>query len=765
MRGWPLTVALLALAALLGGAIYAIGGLASSIGWVHHSSEVRLSLGRLQQAIVDVEAGLGGYLVGGDWAFLDPYESAIGGWHQQLDELKKLTADNPEQQRNLEQLAALVERRVQLLEETRRSYESGASSAELSREMTRGKQLTDQARQLMAAMDEIEDRLDDQRHDQAISRWKWTLALFMAGALAFVAVLAVSLLQRKQADARRRLAEESARSAELFKVVLQGSEVGITVQDPAGKLVYANAAAAKMTGVESPEALLSEPPGAMLERFEVFGAGGAALSFDALPGRAVLAGQSAEPMQVRFVDRRTRAERWSLVRSVPARDASGKLLYAINFFRDTSADVRDAQQRGFLLQASIELQRTLDYQKTLATLAALAVPALGDWCTIDIVEGGRPTRVAAVHRDPARLAEAIEYRKRYPVNARSPVNQVVESGQPFFVPKVTREGLQAQVVDDHQLQIIEKLNLEGYVTVPMRARGSTIGAISVAIAGSGRQLTERDVEVVQSFADRAAAAIDVARLLRDLQQARDVEATARHDAEAESEFAQTFIGILGHDLRNPINAVAMSAELLRRREELADSTVVNRILASTRRMATMVSQLLDLTRSRLGRGIELEKRSADLVSIVSGVVDELRMVHPGRVLRWEPPPPAECVIDAPRLAQVFSNLIANALEHSAPASAVTVKLSATDDWATCSVHNDGAIPPDLLGSIFEPYRARRHHGARRKGLGLGVFISQQISVAHGGALEVSSTPEAGTTFEVHLPRGRNMAEPAEQPLS
>ncbi|MFT3836132.1 MAG: CHASE3 domain-containing protein [Myxococcaceae bacterium] len=765
MRGWPLTVALLALAGLLGGAIYAIGGLANSIGWVHHTSEVRLALGRLQQAIVDAEAGLRGYLVGGDRGFLDPYESAMGGWHQQLDELKKLTADNPEQQRNLEQLATLVERRVRVLEETRRAYESGAPREELNLEMTRGKQITDQARELMVAMDEIEDRLDDQRHAQAISRWKWTLVLFMGGALAFVLVVAASWLQRNQADARRLLAEDSARSAELFKVVLQGSEVGITVQDPAGKLVYANGAAARMTGAASPEALLSEPPLAMTERFEVFGADGAALSFGELPGRAVLAGQSAEPMQVRFVDRRTRAERWSLVRSVPARDASGKLLYAINFFRDTTAEMRDAQQRGFLLQASIELQRTLDYQKTLTTLASLAVPALGDWCTIDVIENGRPTRVAAVHRDPSKLAEAIEYRKRYPVNARSPVNQVVESGQPLFVPKVTREALLGQVVDDHQMQIIEKLNLEAYVTVPMRARGSTIGAISVAIAGSGRQLTERDVEVAQSFADRAAAAIDAARLLSDLARARDVEEQRRRTAEAESEFAQTFIGILGHDLRNPINAVAMSAELLRRREELADSTVLNRILASTKRMAIMVSQLLDLTRSRLGSGIELEKRPADLVAIVNAAVEELRAVHPGRVLRWEPPAPAECVVDAARLAQVFSNLIANALEHSPPSSEVTVKLQATDGWATCSVHNEGAIPADLLGSIFEPYRARRHHGARRKGLGLGVFISQQISIAHGGALEVSSTPESGTTFEVHLPRGRNMAEPVEQPLS
>jgi signal transduction histidine kinase len=765
MRGALSTISLLVLAILVGGAIYSIGGLANAIGWVRHTSEVRLALGRLQQGIVDAEAGLRGYLVGGDRSFLEPYESTVNSWRTQLAELKALTADNPTQQQNLERLRVLVERRVLVLQQTRIAYDAGSATERLNAEMLEGKRITDEARQLIVAMDEIEDRLDDERHAAAISRWKWTLVLFLCGAVAFVVVVAAFWVQRQQADVRRARAEEEARSAELFKVVLQGSEVGISVQDPSGKLVYANDAAARLTGAASPEALLEEPPNAVAERFELFRADGSPMTFADLPNRAVLAGESAEPMTVRFVDRKSRGERWSVVRTVAARGPAHELLYAINFFRDTTAEVRERQQRGFLLQAAVELESSLDYQKTLATLARLAVPTLGDWCTIDLLEEGELNRVATAHADPQKVRAAEELRRRYKVEPSSPVYNVLRTGKPIFMPAISREELMRRVTDAEQLKVVESMQLKAVLAVAMRARGVPIGAISVAMADSGRQLSERDIDVVQSFADRAAAAIDAARLMRDLAQARDVEARGRRTAETESEFAQTFIGILGHDLRNPINAVAMSATLLRRKHGDADREVLDRIFASTARMATMVSQLLDLTRSRLGAGIELEKRVADVSAIVSATVEELRAVHPGRQVEWAPGEPAECVVDPARLAQVFSNLIANAIEHSPPGSRVVVRLRSGPEWATVSVHNDGAIPGDLLASIFEPYRARRQHGPKRKGLGLGVYISQQISIAHGGALEVTSTPESGTTFEVQIPRGHSAAVPAGDSLS
>jgi signal transduction histidine kinase len=215
-------------------------------------------------------------------------------------------------------------------------------------------------------------------------------------------------------------------------------------------------------------------------------------------------------------------------------------------------------------------------------------------------------------------------------------------------------------------------------------------------------------------------------------------------------FAEQFIGILGHDLRNPLNAIEMSARLLKRKGN-GETPQLDRILSSSRRMSRMVAQLLDLTRSRLAGGIAVEKRATDLSCVVSETVDELRVQRPGGI-RWEPPGELQGTWDPDRMAQVASNLISNALEHGDPASPVEVRLAREDRRAVLAVHSEGApIPSDLMPVIFDPYARVTARNPKSKGLGLGLFITQQIIQAHGGSIEVSSTENDGTTFTVWLP--------------
>ena len=220
------------------------------------------------------------------------------------------------------------------------------------------------------------------------------------------------------------------------------------------------------------------------------------------------------------------------------------------------------------------------------------------------------------------------------------------------------------------------------------------------------------------------------------------------------EFQERFLAILGHDLRNPLAAIEMGAALLRKSAEARDVRLLDRIESSSHRMARMIEQILDLTRSRLAGGLEVRPVPGDLCKPLTTVADEIRIAHPGRHvdLRCGSLPGSW---DFDRLEQVFSNLVGNAIHHGSPATPVTIDAREEGSGVAVSVHNDGTpIPEDLRIRLFDPFRrgSRDSRTARTAGLGLGLFISKEIVAAHGGTLEVESTAAAGTTFVVKLPR-------------
>lgn len=219
---------------------------------------------------------------------------------------------------------------------------------------------------------------------------------------------------------------------------------------------------------------------------------------------------------------------------------------------------------------------------------------------------------------------------------------------------------------------------------------------------------------------------------------------------------EMFVGILGHDLRNPVSAVLAGAQLLSRQiTGEAQQRTLNRVIGSTRRMSEMIEQLLDLTRARLGGGLGFlrNRKPLDLRSVVERSVEELRGANPDRELRIEALGDAASTGDEGRLMQLFSNLIGNAVQHGTPGTPIIVKLDGTGPELKIAVKNQGAIPSGAMKTLFDPFRDRSDRaGASKKGLGLGLYISQQIALAHGGKIEVESSPEAGTAFTVKLPR-------------
>lgn len=237
------------------------------------------------------------------------------------------------------------------------------------------------------------------------------------------------------------------------------------------------------------------------------------------------------------------------------------------------------------------------------------------------------------------------------------------------------------------------------------------------------------------------------------------------------EFEQQLIGIVSHDLRNPLNAITLGASVLLKREGLneASTTSVRRILASAERAGRMIRDLLDFTQARLGEGLPITPREVELHSLAEQVVDEFEHSHPEREIvlsscnaqqtlgEWDPD----------RVAQALTNLVSNALAYSPKDSPVTLRCFGDAQQGGFEVHNFGPpIAADRIPHIFKPLsRGVTGVGLQTRSIGLGLFIVESIARAHRGSITVRSTEGEGTTFTLSLPRQSEGARIHETPAA
>jgi len=211
---------------------------------------------------------------------------------------------------------------------------------------------------------------------------------------------------------------------------------------------------------------------------------------------------------------------------------------------------------------------------------------------------------------------------------------------------------------------------------------------------------------------------------------------------------------LSHDLRSPLNAVTTSALLIQRRSsEQPVQDIAGRILSSGKRMSRMIEDMLDMARARLAGGIPLKREPADLGVLVDRVVSELQAANPERQIKVEKAGDLRGSWDAVRLAQVATNLVGNALQHGEQDVVRVTADGKRPNEVLLEVNNTGMIPPELLPQLFDPFRgSQQRQGGRAEGLGLGLYIVQQIVLAHGGRVDVQSGQSNRTVFLVRIPR-------------
>jgi signal transduction histidine kinase len=282
--------------------------------------------------------------------------------------------------------------------------------------------------------------------------------------------------------------------------------------------------------------------------------------------------------------------------------------------------------------------------------------------------------------------------------------------------------------------------------LPILSRGEPLAVVLVA-SRSAAELGRDDLLLARVAAERAGRALERRTLVEALTGA---EAVARRT----TSFRDQVLGIVGHDLRNPLGAVSMSGALLAKRGGLGgwQQKTVGRIRSSAARMERIIDDLLSYTRTRLGTGIPIERRPADLRELARKVVDELVAYHPDCAIHLEAEGDLTGEWDPTRLEQVLSNLLSNAVDHGEPERGVEVRLSATGAAVRAEVRNQGEMPPGVLDHLFEPFqRAPDRERRRSTGLGLGLYIAREIVRGHGGRIAARSQ-DGETRVEVELPR-------------
>jgi signal transduction histidine kinase len=286
------------------------------------------------------------------------------------------------------------------------------------------------------------------------------------------------------------------------------------------------------------------------------------------------------------------------------------------------------------------------------------------------------------------------------------------------------------------------VKLESCLGVPLVVSGAIKGVLVVVRSAAPTDPVE-DEWLLSALADQAAVAMEKTRL-------NEI-----------GEFREQLIGIVSHDLRTPLSTILMAAQLLVQREGLGEheTQLARRITRSASQAVRLIEQLLDLTRSRLGGGIPIDPRPFDLNHVCRQLIGELELTHPDRSLRVDVRGDVKGVWDRDRLYQLLANLVGNAVVHGEPRSAIELRIDGSGDGVVIEVANRGEpIPPEMLPVIFDALRQGvTVQPARTHGLGLGLFIAQQIALAHGGAITATSSENDGTTFRVRLPRSAAVA--------
>jgi PAS domain S-box-containing protein len=453
--------------------------------------------------------------------------------------------------------------------------------------------------------------------------------------------------------------------------------------------------------------------------------------------------------------------RWVRSRGRVLWDAEGRPEAVTGAVADITELKYAEQSMAILADASRLLTESLNSEQILSSMTRMAVPTFADAVLVLLKDQttGEP-QLAVMHAaNPELLAAVREMQRRGTFEVASPSRRVLQTGRGEVQPKWTADWLVDEDVPEAIASLVRRFHVSSTIHVPLESAGQTVGVMIFAATGT-RVYNERDLAFAEELARRASSAMQNAQLFQDAK-------VQRERAEEAAALRERLVAIVGHDLRNPLGAISMAAQILGRsglpnREE----KLVTGIQASATRMTRLITQVLDFARIRAGTSFQLTFKPSNLHQICNAVVDELRLSKPDQQFDLDLAGDGNALVDPDRIAQVLSNLIGNAIQHGTHGAIDVTMRDQARDAVAIAVHNFGPpIPERLQAVIFDAFRRDANGGNRSSdSIGLGLFIASEIVHEHGGTIAVQSPDRDGTTFTVVLPR-RPAGAPADSETS
>ncbi len=693
--------------------------------WVDHTDQVLSRIHEIQTVIYALETGLRGYVITRQASFLTPYETGRRTIGPSLDELDELVRDNPAQVERLGRARTDVADWLAHARTVRDMRQRGEDPAPAIASGY-GKSRVDAIQNVLRQMAAEEERL---RTTRSRTTDRQTYATVLVAAVAFLVLGAwLALLigqhrrwQRSLLQGEAALRETEARWHALF----DGASEGIFVADLEGRYTDVNPAGCQMLGYSRDE-LVGKRIVDLIPPDDV-----PRLQRD----REIL----MSPGLVQVAEWRLRHRNG---RFVPV-EVSAKILPDGRwqaFARDITERKQAELERQFLLDAGNALASVLDYDETVEVVARLLVREFADLCVIDAIDDdGVLRRARVLARDPAHRATAARL-GTLPLDPAGPrvTARALETREPALVPTVDSAFLRSIAQSEEQLRLIESFRPVSVLSLPLVAHGRLVGALALVSTNPARHYDPTDLRFGRLIAARAALAMDNARLYRATRRA----VAARDEV----------LGVVAHDLRNPLSIVGLQLDVLRRRggDVRRPVDVMGR---ATARMNRIIEDLLDLARLESGHFTVAHDRLAPAAVLAEAVAAQRDAADGASVglhldARADLP---DVWADRSRLLQILENLLGNAVKFTPAGGQATAGAASRDGEVLFWVADTGrGIAPEQLPHLFD--RFWQATPGERRGVGLGLAIAKGIVEAHGGRIWAESTPGKGSVFFFTLPR-------------
>ena len=498
--------------------------------------------------------------------------------------------------------------------------------------------------------------------------------------------------------------------------------------------------------------------------------------------------------------------RWLLARGHVEYDAKGLATRFLGLVVDITERKLTETTVHILAKANAQYPASMGYRKTLDAIAAMIVPDIADWCSIEILEDGKIEQVAIAHKDPQKVEWAKQLREsqgEIDVNAPNGSAWVIRTGKMEYIPVVTEEMMRAAAKDGAKLKLLLEIGLRSSIIVPLKIDGLSIGAITFMSTESQRHYDTDDVEIAQALANRAALAVYNANLFygtkNEIKQRKKLqselekmntmlevrvkkrthelekmnvglkkEIERRHELESQrvqhyidlNKTKDEFISLSSHQLRTPATGVkqylGMILEGMAGDVSDIQRTFLEKAYESNERQLTIVSDLLKVAQIDAGK-VRLRCEMVNVATLLADVIKEQQDTYKMRKQKVEFSEPsfdANAFVDSAKMRMVLENMVDNASKYSDPGKTIEITISDNSDMIVVAIKDKGVgIAPEDMDKLFEKFnRIHNHLSTHVGGTGLGLYWAKKIVDLHGGIIKVTSVLNEGSTFNVCLPK-------------